>query len=249
MKATEQRPGNGHADPTQWAYEQIRGLIISGKLGAGEKLNQVQLSLELGLSRTPVVKALHQLESQGLVDRTPQKGFRVHKLTIGELDHLFALRASLEALVVEDIAPTVTDEQLQELEALFSPFDGQASEAQRASYREADIAFHNRLMSLCGSDLVTRVDDSFQVLNRTLVAGLLRDMAETLPEHRAILRALRDRQPAAARQAVEEHTSRTRALIQRTVRQLEELGVPATTLTIEASLEAIGRRAAGKERR
>jgi len=245
MKTAKHKTGNGHADPTQWAYEQIRALIINGKLCAGEKLNQVKLAVELGLSRTPVVKALHQLESQGLIDRTPQKGFRVHKLTIGELDHLFALRASLEALVVEDIARRVTDEQLAELEALFSPFDGQASEGQRALYREADIAFHNRLMSLCGSDLVKRVDDSFQVLNRTLIAGLLRDMTETLPEHRAILQGLRDRQPAAARQAVEEHTSRTRALIQRTVRQLEELGVAATTLTIEASLAAVG----GKERR
>jgi len=85
------------------AYNQIKKLIIEKKIQPGEKINQNALAKQLKISRTPIVKALHKLETQGLVDNIPDKGFYVHKLSILEWFDLIVLREALDRIVINEI--------------------------------------------------------------------------------------------------------------------------------------------------
>ena len=98
---------------TAWIHMTLRNWIMQQKLMPGEKIMQGSIAEELEVSRTPVVKALHKLETEGLVDNFPQRGFYVHKLTMKELYELFILRESLEKIVIIDVTRSIQTKQLK----------------------------------------------------------------------------------------------------------------------------------------
>ena len=70
---------------TLYAYEMLRQKILNQELEPGGKINQVEVAQEIGVSRTPVAKALSRLESEGLVDNASNHGFVVNETTVVEL--------------------------------------------------------------------------------------------------------------------------------------------------------------------
>ena len=180
---------------TAWVYRQIRDLIVDKSIPPGSKINQNAMAEEMKISRTPVVNALHKLESEGLVDNLPHTGFFVHQITVKELLDLFALREALDTMIVTEIVATVSDDDIRGLARLFEPFRGrgrsQAIDVER--YRKADIRFHFTMLELCANTLARKVNENFQVFNRSFMGGLVRPPAETLSEHVAIIDALRSR--------------------------------------------------------
>ncbi|MBN1673094.1 MAG: GntR family transcriptional regulator [Kiritimatiellae bacterium] len=221
--------------PTQWAYEAITGLIFSRALPAGEKINQTDLAKRLKLSRTPVEKALHKLETHGLVRNIPQKGFYVHGLTVKELLNLFSLREALEAMVVEDIVDTITDEQLDRLAKLTEPFE----KAKDGEYWKADVRFHFFLLDICGNAFARKIEDSFHVLQRTLRIGPIRKTPHTISEHKALVAALRARDIAKARAAVTAHCARSKQVLQEMADNLRRLGLDPGRLPVEQYLDRL----------
>ncbi len=204
------------------------------KLPPGSKINQSGISRELNVSRTPVVKALHKLETQGLVDNIPGRGFYVHHLSIKELLDLFALREALETIVITDIVDKISIEQIKELKKVFEPFiNVEWSTAVIENYWKADQIFHNYLIDLCENDFVKKINDNFQILNRTYTGGLIRKPAETLQEHQAIIDALYHRDRENACNAAVEHIRKTKELLQVVVNRLVRLGVNPTSIRVQ----------------
>src|SRR2546429_295825 len=78
------------------ATELIRDAIIDGRLSPGRRLKEEELARELGISRTPIREALLILQSEGLVEATPNRGATVRAHTVDDLDDLYQLRALLE---------------------------------------------------------------------------------------------------------------------------------------------------------
>lgn len=216
-------------------YRTLRQWIVQKKLSPESKINQSKISEELNVSRTPVVKALHKLETEGLVDNIPNRGFYVHQLTIKELLELFAFREALETIIVTDIVDKISTEQIKELEEIFKPFNNAdwALEATVESYWTADQRFHNFLLDLCENDFVKRINDNFQILNRTYIGGLIRKPAETLKEHQAIIEALRSYDREYTCQVAVEHISKTKELLQGIVNKLVSLGVNPAKIPVQ----------------
>jgi DNA-binding GntR family transcriptional regulator len=185
------------------------------------------------ISRTPVVNALHKLESEGLVDNVPHTGFFVHQITVKEVLDLFALRQALEVIVVTELAETITESQVQKLKDFFSPFLGSQNMIDVERYRRADFKFHTTMLEMCGNKLAKRVNENFQILTRSLMAGLLRPPAQTLSEHMAIVEALAARDLARARDAVVAHNNGTRTLLQDMVLNLRRIGADPECITVE----------------
>jgi len=82
----------------------LRERIVSGRLGAGEKLNERVLSLALKASRTPLREALLRLEREGLVRSDLRRGFTVEPLSAKEVRETYPILARLECLAVEGSA-------------------------------------------------------------------------------------------------------------------------------------------------
>ena len=220
IRATSQ-----HIDrSTARVYESLRALIIEKKLTPGGKINQSEVAKQLSVSRTPVVKALHMLESQGLVDNIPNRGFFVHRLSILELMDLFALREAIDTIIIAELTETITDEQIRQIEDILNSIDS-GDQIDESRYWEFDKVFHNLLLGFSTNNLARKVDEHFQIYNRAFIGGLLRKPAETLPEHRRILQALRERDRDAAVDAVVCHISRTKSFLQEIVKKLQKLGV------------------------
>ena len=74
----------------------FRDRILSGTYPPGSALRQDILASEFGTSKIPVREALVQLQSEGLVDIFPNRGFQVRPLATSELDEVFSLRLLIE---------------------------------------------------------------------------------------------------------------------------------------------------------
>lgn len=198
----------------------------------GEKINQVAMAKRLNASRTPVITALHKLESEGLVDNIHNSGFYVHRLTVKELTDLFAFREALNTVIVNDLIDTISLAQLEELERLFSPFRNQRTIDPNA-YALADIAFHSKLIGWCDNELAKKANDRLQILNRSWIAGLVRSPIETLEEHLGIIEAFRRRDGDLVRERMRAHIVITLEMLQRTVDDLRRLGIDPTTIPVD----------------
>src|SRR5688500_1631805 len=107
---------------TDRAYKFIRNKILLGEYALGAPLKPQRLAAEIGVSRSPIRDALHQLETDGLVVVRPRLGARVTSLTIEEFSHLCAMRLALESYAAGLAAASRTEEQLAELKAAFEAY-------------------------------------------------------------------------------------------------------------------------------
>ena len=140
-------------DNIQEIYEEIKSRIINQEYTAETKLNQINIANELGVSRTPVIKALYMLQSQRLVDNIPNKGFYVHKVSLTEMVELYKLRQAIEMVAVVDVAEIAPMEELVKLKSIFEPFIDQPT-IDVAAYAKSDQMFHDRLIELSNNSIL-----------------------------------------------------------------------------------------------
>ena len=91
-------------------------MIISGKLKPGQKLNQVQLANQLGISRTPLLQAMNRLTSEQLTETIPRRGTRVRVFTNNDLLSIFEIRGRLEPFTCEQASKNINNEQIVKLQ-------------------------------------------------------------------------------------------------------------------------------------
>ena len=220
-------------------YNQLHTMIENNQVRPGEKFNQVQLSVELGVSRTPIVKALHKLASEGLVDNIPQRGFYVHVPNLKEIYELLTIREALDAVVSKDVAKHRTVEQANVLRELWAPFDAKWPKEKwdepevKDAYLMADRHFHKSVYAWCSLDIVHRMNNIFQILHRTFLVGLLRNGNETFTEHFAIAQAIinRDAEEAASLAAI--HNGNTVKVLGEVIERLSAMGIDCSTLDLD----------------
>jgi DNA-binding GntR family transcriptional regulator len=218
------------ANTTRELYSRILGMIVDKEILPGSKINQIKLAERLQASRTPIVKALHKLESQGLVDNIPDSGFVVHELSMLELLELWELREALDSIVIIELVDTITQAQTEQLERLVEKFERTAEQVDEEQYRKTDREFHSLLLEFSRNTMVKRINQYFQIHNRCYTVGLLRKPQETLPEHRRVVEALRNRDREEAREAMVAHISKTKVFLQELVQRLRQVGIDPSTI-------------------
>lgn len=198
-----------HPDLSRTVYEQIKKMIDRGELAPGQKLKQEELALRLGVSRTPVLKALQSLEHEYMVESRPRRGMYVRALSLEEMVHVYECREGVELMAVRLAAERASDRALRSLDRIFARFtDTENISGER--YREADEQFHNQLIELAGNPVLRRMSSVSDIHRRVYSYGLVRPPAETLEEHRRITAALIRRDPDAAEKEIRSHIRRSR---------------------------------------
>ncbi|KUO60511.1 MAG: GntR family transcriptional regulator [Gracilibacter sp. BRH_c7a] len=96
--------------------EALREAIINGVLIPGERLMEIQLAEEMGVSRTPVREAIRKLELEGFVVMIPRKGAYVAGVSFKDVKDVFEIRAALEGLAAGLAAEKVTQEEVEQME-------------------------------------------------------------------------------------------------------------------------------------
>jgi DNA-binding GntR family transcriptional regulator len=141
----ERRPirlDHDRASISNGVYQALREAILDGQLKSGEWLRQQNLAEELGVSQTTVRDAFNQLIGEGLAVRVPYRGVRVVMLTASDLEDIYAIRAVLEGMAARVAAKRITEEELQEMQALLPHTYVSEDLASVPIAREANRKFH-----------------------------------------------------------------------------------------------------------
>lgn len=105
----------------EWAYGQIRELLITGALQPGQKLVVGQLADSLSISPTPVKEALNRLVAEGFLETLPRRGFMVKQLSAKEVHDIIDCRMMMEVFAARKAVenfPRYPDIQRQMLDVL-----------------------------------------------------------------------------------------------------------------------------------
>ncbi len=189
-------------------FETLREAIIAGQLRPGERLMEVQIAEELGVSRTPVREAIRKLELEGFVIMVPRKGAYVSDMSIKDVTHVFEIRRALEGLAAELAAERMTEEELEELERILDRTAETTSRLDVTSTVDMDTGFHQILYEASRNErLSSMLYHLREQIQRFRTQSLSRPgrLKRALVEHQGIVDALRRRDGELARQLVEEH--------------------------------------------
>lgn len=190
----------------------LRDLILRDVLKPGDRIRQEEIAERLGASRLPVREALRILEAEGLTEHEPNKGARVPRLSMHEVDVVYRMRERLEPLALAESLPELTDDEITQLTGLQDRIE-RNDDLDR--FLELDRAFHLGTYAGCHIEplnaIVARLWNSSQHYRRAYVAlGGQQRMWVVNSEHRLLLDAIGRRDSTDAERVLGGHIRRTR---------------------------------------
>ncbi|TCT03897.1 GntR family transcriptional regulator [Aquabacter spiritensis] len=189
----------------------LRAQIVAMEIPPGAALQEKQIALACGVSRTPVREALLRLADERLVDIFPQHGTFVSRISRDAVRDAMVIRQALERAAVRGAAERVDRPAIARLHACLE-IQKAAHEAERiGEFHNADEDFHQQVAELSGHPNLWRVvrAEKAQVDRcRILTLPAVRRRASVMAEHRAIVDALAARDPDAAERAMARHLDR-----------------------------------------
>ncbi|MBQ3918387.1 MAG: GntR family transcriptional regulator [Oscillospiraceae bacterium] len=189
-------------------FNAIENAILDGEYKDGDSLNELRLSKELGVSRTPVREALMQLELEGLVRNIPNKGAVVVGVTEQDTHDIYEIRIRIEGLASRLCAEKITEEELHALEQIVELQEFYLMKNDTEQIWKLDSDFHKIIYDASRSRPLRSTLSNFHNYIKKA-----RDMSmhtegraeKTVAEHRAILDAIKSRDGALAEQLTAEH--------------------------------------------
>jgi DNA-binding GntR family transcriptional regulator len=139
------------------AYEQIWRQLITGARKPGERLSDVELAAQLGVSRTPVRQALQRLVQDELVRSDPRRGFWVREFTPTDVHEMYDVRAALEALAVQQGAANLRPADLREQCDRIAALRTQLAADPVVPFLQHDFQFHNLLIHASRNGRLIRI--------------------------------------------------------------------------------------------
>lgn len=173
-------------------------------------LDERALSDRLGISRTPIREAVAMLEQDGFVRTVPRRGILVIKKTKLEVVEMIQAWAALEGMAARLITSVASAADIAALRGYFAPFSPEHPPQEKVdSYSDANIAFHQALISLSGSQVLVGMTDSILMHVRgwrKMTIKRSERISHSLPEHFAIIDALERRDTEQAEKLARDHT-------------------------------------------
>jgi len=172
------------------------------------RLDERQLSQDLGVSRTPIREALGFLEQEGFVRSVPRRGVFVVRKTQRELIEMITVWAAIESMAARLAALHASSEDLHGLRALFAAFEDDLS-AHLNEYSQANMAFHKAIIRMSGCVLMESLTDSIFIHMRAVRAVTMTQdnrIQRSIVDHMNIIDALERRDADLAGRLVREHT-------------------------------------------
>jgi DNA-binding GntR family transcriptional regulator len=193
----------------------LRRGIVAGTLPGGTRLVQSRIADELGVGRATVRNSLRTLEAEGLIRVDPGRGALVHEISRNELCELYEIRKLLEPVATARAAKHATKGAVLKAGALISAMESETDDARFAEY---NTEFHSVIEEAGTSPRLAVILANLRAVSalyvtRSLIVEPGRRQAANA-EHAEILRAIIDRDPEAAADAVLRHLDGTlRALL------------------------------------
>jgi DNA-binding GntR family transcriptional regulator len=204
------------------AFQKLRQAILRGELTPGQRLMEIQLAEQLGVSRTPVREAIRMLEQDGLAVMIPRRGAVVAKISGKNLKDVLEVRLALEELAVQLSCLRMEEEDFAALAEANRAFAETAVGDDIVKMAEADEHFH---------DIIYKASDNARLvqLEMQMREQMYRFRIEHLKEkskrnqlvegHREIMEALRRRDSDGATKAIRSHIKAQEIIVMKKIEE------------------------------
>jgi DNA-binding GntR family transcriptional regulator len=148
-----QTPGEGplqqHPSLASAAQDWITDQILRGRIMPGEKLAEVALAQQMGISRSPVREALRALSAQGLIIVEPRRGAFVAEMDAKQASDLYVCRLLIEPECVREAVDALSDTTLATLQEIFGRMQAASESAHSEAYVSALTDYNQELLEAC----------------------------------------------------------------------------------------------------
>jgi DNA-binding GntR family transcriptional regulator len=176
--------------------DRLRDLIVAGDLSSGSKIEEPELCLQFGVSRTPLREAVKILANEGLVVLTPNRGARVATTTVDEIAELFPVMGALEGLAGELAAKRLDGKVLARIETLHAAMVTCRKIDDWLGYSKANRAIHEAIFVVAGNATLHQIYQQLMVRThsvRFVTKQPVPAWDQAVADHEAMMLALRAR--------------------------------------------------------
>ena len=186
----------------------LRQAILTGRFMPGDRLMEIQLAMQMGVSRTPVREAIKNLNAEGLVEMIPNKGAYVSSISEKGVMDVLEVRRTLEGLAVSRAVRRIDGEGLKELNEARLDCVRASSAGEIHEMAEADIRFHDVILGSTGNDRLVEIMNNLADRIYRYRYEFIKDPSHhpaILLEHDKVYEAILDRNEDLAVTAMQTH--------------------------------------------
>ncbi|MDY6038412.1 MAG: GntR family transcriptional regulator [Eubacterium sp.] len=197
-----------HRPLREIVYEELKKNIMTGNIVPGTRLMEVELSNQMGVSRTPIREAIRKLEKEGLVTIQPRHGAYASEISMEDMVDLLDVREELEGFSAQLAANKITPEEINRLENITDSYELAVKQNDTEQMIACDEEFHKEIVSITGNETLVKFSTMAQELALRFRYIYYDDFSryENMPsEHRGIIAALKSGDGEKARRVVSEH--------------------------------------------
>jgi DNA-binding GntR family transcriptional regulator len=208
-------------------YDSLKQAITAMNIYAepGEpRLDERQLSLELGVSRTPIREAIARLEQEGLVRTVPRKGVFVVRKSKAEILEMITVWAALESMAARLVTQRASDEEIATLRKMFGTFEGDQIAAHIDEYSDTNIKFHTAILRMSRCELLWQTAENLFIHMRAIRHKTIHEnhrAERSIIDHLNIIHALEERDTELAERLARQHTLDLAAHVEKNVDYLD----------------------------
>ncbi len=177
---------------------------MTGEIAAGDRIGEVQLAKDLGVSRGPIREALRTLAQAGLIEIQMNRGAVARSIGLNEIKNLYALRGALFALACQEVARLHDSETVTLLKNNMAAARAALAQDDKDTYYRLNVEFHSAIVDHSGNpraiEVYHAVVKEMHLFRRRGLSNVP-NIAESVREHEAILAAIESGDPDAAREA------------------------------------------------
>ena len=205
-------PIGANASLRDQAYAAIKQAIVEADVYSHKgdvRIDERQLSLALGVSRTPIREAMTLLEQEGLLRTVPRRGIFIVRKTKRQIVEMIEMWAAIESMAARLATQSATDEEIAGLRKMFDEFRTSAPAEHITEYSDANIAFHQAIIRLSGSHLMGQTLENLFIhvrAIRRLTISQADRASRSIVDHMRIIEALEKRDTELAERLVRQHS-------------------------------------------
>jgi DNA-binding GntR family transcriptional regulator len=196
-----------------YVHDTLKKSIMELKLEPGRFISEKEVVEMLKVSRTPIREAFVKLSQEELIETIPQKGSFISLIDMEMVEESRFVRETLERAVVRQACDLLSAEQVLQLQNLISLQELCVQEKNYTRLIELDEEFHRTIMVGCGKArtwaLLQQLSTHYYRV-RILRLAASDDWQIIVAQHRAIVQAIREKNPDAAEQEMREHLTRVK---------------------------------------
>jgi DNA-binding GntR family transcriptional regulator len=203
------------------AYAKLKDAIINTDIYSQRlplRLDERALMQALGVSRTPIREALSILEQEGFVRTVPRRGIFIVRKSKREIIEMIQMWAALESMSARLATLHASDAEIGKLRHLFDEFRNSPPAEHIDEYSDANIAFHQMIIRLGGSQLIQNATENLFLHVRAIRKATISQndrSSRSIIDHLKIIEALERRDTELAERLTRQHTLDLAAYVER----------------------------------